>query len=133
MLLAAQLFIDELTKQSFAYSAHDMEEGAVVSFSLCGMHTNFIFSGECGRYVSMYTLMAAVPVGKIDDTIRLCNTLNNETKWFKFFVDDENDLMMQDDAILSPESAADECFELLERRIKVLEKVKSTVLRAIEA
>ena len=129
MLLAAQLFTDELNVRSFAYSVHEMSEGAVVSFSCCGMHTNFIFSGEEGRYASMYTLMTAVSAEKLTETILLCNTLNNETKWFKFFVDDENDLMMQDDAILSPESAADECSELLERRIKVLEKVKATVLR----
>jgi hypothetical protein len=132
MLLAAKLFTDELVAQNFAYSAHDMADGAVVSFPCCGMDTNFIFSGVEGRYVSMYTLMAAVPPEKIKEVIQLCNTLNNETKWFKFYVDDENDLMMQDDAILLPEYAADECFELLERRIKVLEKVKATVLRAVE-
>ena len=133
MLLAAKRFTEELDAQNFDYSAHDMAEGAVVSFPCCGMHTNFIFSGVDGRYVSMYTLMAAVPEQKLNDVILFCNTLNNETKWFKFFVDDENDLMMQDDAILSPATAAEDCFELLERRVKVLEKIRSNVLRIVES
>ena len=48
-------------------------------------------------------------------------------------MDKDNDLVFHDDAILSPENAAEEAFELLIRTLKITDDVKPTFMRAIYA
>ena len=131
MLLSAQLFIEDLKSKNLQFNARELDDEVVVSFPYDGKVTNFIFSGEDGKYVSMFTMFESIPADKVGDLLVVCNNLNATYKWLKFFVDKDNDLMVQDDAILSPESAAEECFELLVRRTNILKDVKSAIMRAI--
>lgn len=130
----AQLFIDDLTSKNLKFNVREVPSGEVIlSIVFDGKNTNFIFSGENGEYVSMYTLFESVPAEKVSDVLVVCNSLNTQLKWFKFYIDDENDLMIQDDAIITPETAAEECFELLARRVNIMKEVKPTIMRAIYA
>ena len=128
----AQMFIDELNAKDLKFTVREVPSGEVVlSIVFDSKNTNFIFSGEKGEYVSMYTLFEHVPADKITDLLLVCNSLNTQLKWFKFYIDDDNDLMIQDDAIITPETAAAECFELLARRVNIMKEVKPTIMRAI--
>ena len=132
MLLSAKNFIEELESRSLKYTVRETgDTEVVVSFPYNGKTTNYFFSGEDGKYVSMYTLFENVPKDRLSQLCVVCNKLNADYKWFKFYVDKDNDLMIQDDAILTSESAADECFELLSRRVNVLEDVKPAIMEAV--
>ena len=48
-------------------------------------------------------------------------------------MDKDNDLVMHDDAIVSEDSAAEECFELLVRMLKISEDIKPRIMKAIYA
>ncbi|MBQ3264732.1 MAG: YbjN domain-containing protein [Ruminococcus sp.] len=132
MLLSAELFVEDLKKKGLAYDVHEGDDGdTVVIFPYNGKQTLFIFSGNEGKSVSMYTVYEKVPDSKLTDMYVLCNSLNAKLKWLKFFVDDSNNLVVQDDAILTPETAAEECFELLIVRLKILDEVKGSIMRTI--
>ena len=132
MLLSAQLFIEDLKSKNLHFDAKEVSDGDVlVVFPYDGKSTNIIFSGDEGKYVSMYTAFESVPAEKVSDMYAVCNQLNATYKWLKFYIDKDNDLMVEDDAIVSPDSAADECFELLVRRTHILKDVKPIVMRAI--
>ena len=45
----------------------------------------------------------------------------------------DNDLVMHDDAIVDVDSAAEECFELLVRMLKISEDIKPRIMKAIYA
>lgn len=132
MLLSAQLFVEDLKAKDLTFNCRETADGeVVVSVPYDGKTTNVIFSGTDGRYVSMYTAFENVPAEKVADLLAVCNQLNSTYKWIKFYLDRDNDLMLEDDAILSPESAADECFELILRRAHIMKDVKPIIMRAI--
>ena len=134
MLLCAERFIQNLKEKNLNYAAGDTERGdTVVDFPYQGKVTKCIFSGECGEYFSMYLVYERIPQEKVIDLILLCNELNAEYKWVTYYVDKDNDLVMHDDAIVSPDSAAEECFELLIRMLKISEDLKPRIMKAIYA
>ena len=132
MLLCAQLFIEDLNNKNLNFDSKvDGDGDVIIKFPYDGKITTFIFTGEEGRYVSMYTVIENVPQEKTTDLYAVCNQMNCTWKWFKFYLDKDNNIIVQGDAILSPESAADETFELLVRRVNVMKEVKPTFMRAI--
>ena len=134
MLLCAEKFIQKLKANNLNYAAGDTERGdTVLDFPYQGKVTKCIFSGEMGEYFSMYLVYERVPQEKVANLIYLCNELNAEYKWVTYYVDKDNDLIMHDDAIISPESAAEECFELLIRMLKISEDLKPRIMKEIYA
>ena len=133
MLLAAQLFTEELENKEVHFDAREVSgEVSIISVPYDGKMNNFIFNGPDGRYVSMVTHFESVPEDKVSDMLVLCNQLNSTYKWLKFYIDNDNDLMVEDDAIVSAdETAADECFELLIHRAHILKEVKPAIMRVI--
>ena len=131
MLLAAQLFMEDLEAKELKYSFKEVNDDIVVSFPYDGKFTNFVFSGTDGCYVSMYTVFESCPADKVQDMLVLCNSLNAKYKWLKFYVDKDSDIMVEDDAIVTADNAAAECFELLARRINILKEVKPEIMRLI--
>lgn len=132
MLLCAQRFIDLLNEKEIGFNASEYPDGDIlIRFIFDGKPTNYIFSGEDGCYVSMFTQFENVPDEKLSDLYAECNALNAEYRWLKFYIDKDNDLMIGDDAIVSAESAADECFELLIRRFNIIKEAKPKIMRAI--
>ena len=110
----AKEFTDLLDAKDLHYSTFDDSDGdTFVRISLKHMETTFIFSGSDGEYVSMYSPFATIPENKLPDLLIVCNSLNSQYKWLKFYLNKDNDLMIQDDAIIHEGSAGDECLELL--------------------
>ena len=92
-----------------------------------------IFASDDGEYVSLYLQFESIPEDKIIDVILVCNELNAKFKWVKFYVDSDHDLMLEDDAILTAENAAEEVFELMLRMIKICDDAKPAIMKAIYA
>ena len=132
MKKCAELFIQALKEKELKFDVKEAPDGdVIVRIGFDNKITNFVFSGETGEYVSMYTPFESVPAAKIPNVLFECNKLNSTYKWLKFYIDNDNDLMVEDDAILSEENAANECFELLVRRVSILKDVKPAIMRAI--
>ena len=134
MLKFAQLFADYLKEKDFNFETYTFEDGdCLVEFPYKGKATKLIFSGEDGKYLSLYLNFENVPEDKYVDVLIACNELNKQYKWATFYLDDDRDLIIHDDAILSEDSAADEAFELLVRMIRIGDDVKPVIMKAIYA
>ena len=134
MLQCAQEFIDNLKSKDLNYSEHTTSKGDVlVEFPYKGKVTRCIFSGDKGMYFSLYLVFERVPEDKVAKVIYLCNQLNSEYKWVTYYVDRDNDLVLHDDAIVSPGSAGEECFELLVRMLNISEDEKPQIMKTIYA
>ena len=130
----AENFIAKLKSKNLNYATTETERGDVIlDFPYQGKVTKCFFSGESGEYFSMYLVYERIPEEKVADLIFLCNELNCEYKWVTYYVDKDNDLVMHDDAIVSEGSAAEECFELLIRMLKVSDDIKPRIMKAIYA
>ena len=128
-LLVAYIEAKGLTATSGLTSGGD----SVVEFPYKGKATKMIFVGDKGEYLSLYLIYENVPEDKLADVIFVCNELNSQYKWVKFYVDDRNNIILQDDAILTVENAAEEAFELLIRMIQISEEAKLKIMKAIYA
>ena len=132
MSKCANLFIELLNARDFQYQVADGKDGdIIVSFPYKGKDVRMFFSGEDGKYLSLYLLYENAPEDRIAEAVFVCNELNMRYKWITFFVDTDRDIMLHDDAILSFESAAEESFELLARMITISDEIKPDVMKAL--
>lgn len=134
MSVCADLFTAMLDSKGFRYETRvDKDGDTVVDFPYQGKIAKCFFSGEQGEYFSLYVVFERIPEEKFADLLFLCNELNARYKWATFYVDQDRDLIIHDDALLSVESAADEAFELMVRILKIAEDVKPAIMKAIYA
>ncbi|MBR2423157.1 MAG: YbjN domain-containing protein [Oscillospiraceae bacterium] len=130
----ASKFVKFLEDKGLHFDAKTTESGrSVVSFPYDGKIARIFFSGEDGTYMSMYLVFESVPAEKTPDMLVVCNELNNTYKWVKFYLDNDNDMVLQDDAILSVDNAADEVFELMLRMFDIGKEAKPKIMKAIYA
>jgi hypothetical protein len=132
IMRCAELFINFLKSKNFNFNANvDSDGDYIVDFPYDGKITKCIFSGDDGKYLSLYLIYENIPEDKLASLIFACNELNTKYKWVTFYVDTDRDLMLHDDAILTPENAADEAFEILLRMINIGNEAKPTIMRAL--
>ena len=132
--ICAQRFVDLLDSKKLNYrTAIDSDGDFVVEFPYSGKVTKMFFSGNEGSYLSLYLVYERVPADKVADVIFTCNELNSQYKWVTFYVDDDNDVVLHLDAILSPATAAEEAFELLVRTLNIGDEAKPIIMKAIYA
>ena len=130
----AELFIEHLKAKNLNFECGTDKDGdSVVEFPYQGKVTKIFFSGDDGCYLSMYLVYERVPDAKVADVIFTCNDLNCQYKWITFYVDKDNDVVLHIDAILTPDTAAEEAFEMLIRMLKIGDDVKPQIMRAIYA
>ncbi len=135
MVICAEMFVETLRAKELQFDVRETEKGlCYVRFPYEGRITNVIFDSEDnGTHVALRTAFEKCPPEKVPDLLVVCNALNVQYRWLKFCVDDDNDIMVEDDAIVNPETAGEECFELLLRTVQILSEVKPSIMRAIYA
>ena len=133
MVICAESFIAKLESLGLKYSTHDLDNGGTcISVMFDGRSTNVFFDGDDnGTHVALRTVFENCPADRIADMLIVCNSLNCRFRWVKFCVDKDNDIMVEDDAIVEPESAGEECMELLARTVGIIKDAKPTIMRAI--
>jgi len=69
---------------------------------------------------------------KYSQALMLCNSLNQEYRWAKFYVDKDYDIACDADAILSNDAAGDECLELMFRLMTIIDEVVPRIMHLNE-
>lgn len=72
-----------------------------------------------------------VPAGKEAQAYETCNTLNAKYRWVKFYIDDDNDIRCQVDAIVTEENVGAECRELVLRMVNIIDGAYLDIVRGI--
>ncbi len=63
------------------------------------------------------------PQDKFGEVLVTCNALNNEYRWMKFYVNDNNCITVSSDAILDEKTCGEECMEYVLRMIRIIDTV----------
>lgn len=71
----------------------------------------FFYPDEKDVAIRVYGLATGRP-NIYPEMLRRCALLNNQYRWIKFVVDEEFDVNMEADCIISPETAGDVCLEM---------------------
>ena len=134
MNVCAELMKKDLDSKKMNFHTGTTKSGdSVIEFPYSGKIAKMYFCGDEGHYLSIYVVYENVPKDKTVDTIIACNALNVQYKWVTFYVDDDNDVVLHLDAILSPATAAEEAFELLVRTLNIGDEAKPIIMKAIYA
>ena len=73
----------------------------------------------------------SIPADKRDMVYKLCNDCNNVFRWTKFTWDEENELVtVKADAVIEPESCAEECFEIVMRMCGIVDEAFTMFMKA---
>ncbi len=133
MVACAEAFKATLDSKEFIYDIAQRDDGGtVIGIVISNRRTCFFFDGDDnGTHAAVRTIFDKCPDDRLNDVLIVCNALNAQYRWLKFYIDKDNDIMVEDDAILTPETAGEECFELLARTANIIEKAKPQIMRAL--
>ena len=132
MSVCANLVKEFLDSKNLNYlSRLDSSGNTIISIDYEKYTTHLHFKGDEGEYLSLRIYYENIPEEKISDIIFLCNTFHKEYKWICVYVDDDNDLVIQHDAILCPENAADATMELFLRIAKIISSIKPRIMKTL--
>ena len=133
MVICAQAVIDKLNEKELTFEIDEREDGGVgIGVPFRTFRINLFFDGgDEGAHVALRVVLEACPPERIANLLMICNSLNGKYRWLKFYIDDDKDIMVEDDAILDPETAGEECYELIARTVSILEEVRPIVMNGI--
>ncbi len=60
----------------------------------------------------------------------VCNTLNSEYRWVKFFLDKDKDIVASLDAMVDRQTCGEECLSLVRRMVNILDDVYPRIAKA---
>lgn len=131
----AEDYVRVLEEEGLKHSGiREMRDGDVyVEF---GMQTDTtkikimaIFDGDSEVCSVRCFSVARVPEEKFGQLLMLCNDLNREYKFMKFLIDDDNDLNIEEDALLDDGTAGKEAFTLVAQLIRIVDKVYPRIMK----
>ena len=132
-----EAFVDYLKKEELKFL--DIDERAIrISWDAeniaPGVDILVIFDKEnrnaahfmCGGFCK-------APENKMDVMLKVCNEANKQYRWIKFYINDSQEVMAEDDAVLDMASVGEECIELVARMVRVVDEAYPKFMKAIYA
>lgn len=74
-----------------------------------------------------------MPETKLEGMWSLQNSLNARFRWARFYTDNDNDVVLQCDAVLTEATAADVCFELSLRLLNIADEAYPEMMKQLWA
>ena len=92
-----------------------------------------IVFGDDDKHVQMrLTDMCKFPEGKMGNMFKTCSDVNARFRWIKFYVNRERvSITAETDAVISPETAGSEVFELIMRMANIVDEAYPTFMKAV--
>ncbi len=135
MNLCAKNFIQTLDAKGLKYDVEEREDDCVVSASFTMDNASLrvrLFIDDDNEHVAIRCFsIANAPENKYANALVACNKCNLEYRWIKFVIDSDRDINAQDDAIISPETAGEELFELMSRMLGIVDDCYPEFMKAI--
>ena len=133
MNLASKIFIEELNRKDIHYQEHN-NRGVRVTFrgeKKSNITLVFFFDDE-GEHVEIYSWsIASVPPEKRSAILEVCNKLNYEYRWGRFYIDKDNEVAADMHAIITTSTIGSTCTELMFRMINVIDDAYPTIMTAL--
>lgn len=95
----------------------------------------YLFFDKAGKnYVALDSWgIAKFSDEKMPAGLVTCNSLNAKYRWVKFYIDSESDVRCQADIVIEPETAGEECHELVIRIVDIVDEAYPEIMRALWA
>lgn len=130
-------YIEILDKEDLNHSDVETVDGNdIVHFGMDlknvkGVNVLIVFD-ECSASVIVRDI-ASVPDDKFGDGLIVCNELNNQYRFSRFTVTDDNEFCAQTDALVDEHSAGDEAWAMTINLLKRVDEAYARLMKAIWA
>lgn len=75
--------------------------------------------------------IAKFPDNKLEQAYKICNDLNTEYRWVKFYIDSDKDIRCEMDACFEEYSVGANCASLVRRMVNIIDDVYPTFMKAM--
>ena len=128
----AELINDFFNDKGILSKLHTLDDGRKYLKINCeNKKFTAIFNGSKGDYFSIRHKFMNVSFEKKGDIIVMCNELNSKYKFFKIYIDEDNDIMICFDIHLTKEDADKVAYESLMRMVAYIENNYEETTKAI--
>lgn len=128
----AELINDFFNDKGILSKLHTLDDGRKYLKINCeNKKFTAIFNGSKGDYFSIRHNFMNVPFDKKGSIIVMCNELNSKYKFFKIYIDEDNDIMICFDIHLTKEDADKVAYESLMRMVAYIENNYEETTKAI--
>ncbi len=103
--------------------------GGEFNFSHVTVNVLFDNDGESAQFIT--GTIVSIPQNKTAESLIACNNANRDYRWIKLYIDNDNDLIGQCDAVIDEVTCGDECLELTYRMVSIIDDVYGNFMKAI--
>ena len=139
MLETASSFMEKMDSMGWKYrDPHTLENGNIhIDTSFNGKQTtiNFsIFFDQDGHSATVRVVrLFPAPIDKKLQLLEDINNCNKQYRWVKYYIDDDNDVNLQIDAVISPETSGEVIVELISRTVSIIDETYPVFMHTIWA
>lgn len=135
MNMAAQAFANYLEQKDIKYSIHGNDNHIIlVSYSgenMSDINIWFNFYPSTRNVSIRIVGIARIPEEKIYNVSYELSQLNHKYRWVKFYLDSDNDVTAETDAIITPSTVSDICHELLRRTRDIVDETYPEIMKML--
>ena len=103
--------------------------GGDFSYTHVLIHLVFDLDGESAQVVT--SPIANVPAEKTAKMLLILNDCNHKFRWVKFYLDDDNDVIANGDAMFDEQNAGAACIELIMRTASIIDDAYPEIMKGI--
>lgn len=113
------------------------QNGEAISIVMSGdnissLEIGAIFSENNDTVKLVVFELAKFPANKVNDMYKVCNDLNKQYNWAKFYVNEEDgQISVEDDAVIQLDSAGEETFRCIQQLFGVCNIAYPNIMRGI--
>ena len=140
MKLIVKRVCDFFDSKGVKYTVLDNEDGAIeIAYSgenMMRIRVLLSFDKD-EKSVAIHSFTIAKPkdgseISKIKAYV-VCNLLNQKWRWFKFYLDADDEFTASGDAVIDLYTAGEECYELVQRITDIVDKSYPIIMQSIWA
>ena len=102
--------------------------GGDFSFTHVVIHLIFDLDGASVQVVT--SPIVSIPVERTSAMLLALNECNNKFRWIKFYLDGDNDVVANGDALFDEQNCADACLELIMRTANIVDEAYGDIMKA---
>ena len=138
MSVTARSFITKLESRDLKYTYNEatQERNENVRVSFNGKYGNTValnfFIDHDGTTVNIkvFTICKCLEEKLMEMYVQL-NQLNFDYRWVKFYLDNDNEVTVSGDAVVNPETAGEELYELMARYLNIIDEVYPRIMKVV--
>ncbi len=133
MVSYKRLFTAYMDTHGIKYEARDEHVVRVVygGDNLNTIPLYVIFDKDGDPIISVKCWDIAKFKGKEEKALVVCNRLNSEYRWIKFYLDKDGDIVADCDAYVDELTCGEECLNLVRRAVSIIDDAYPSIAKAL--